>query len=75
VTLPLPSVLFRWVGGALLGLAALILHHGWDEHRRRRRRPVFLYVCESCGLVYEDDRNVPLSACRRCGMLNAALRR
>ena len=46
-----------------------------DGMLRRRPRRNAIYRCESCGHVYDDARNVPLSACRRCGALNEAVRR
>lgn len=46
-----------------------------DGMLRRRPRRNAIYRCESCGHVYDDSRNVPLSTCRRCGTLNEAVRR
>ncbi len=43
--------------------------------RRRDRRRPSIYRCAACGCVYEDSRNVPLSACGHCGMLNESVRR
>lgn len=43
--------------------------------RRRHQRRALIYRCETCGHVYEDRRNVPLSTCRRCGTLNEAVKR
>ncbi len=46
-----------------------------DGMLRRRPRRNSIYRCESCGHVYDDARNVPLSACPRCGALNETVRR
>lgn len=75
MTLSLPSALSASVAAAMVLLAGLWLHHVVSDGLRRRRRNAALYRCDGCGLVYEDPRNVPLSACHRCGTLNEAVKR
>lgn len=76
MTLRLPSTILL---GMSLALATVVVM--WirlmigDGLRRHRRRRIAIYRCESCGHVYEDTRNVPLSSCDRCGTLNEAVRR
>ncbi|MCX7818126.1 MAG: hypothetical protein N2652_02800 [Kiritimatiellae bacterium] len=64
-----------WVIGMLVAVGALWLHSAVTDALRRRRRVASLYRCERCGRVYEDERNVPLSACPGCGALNEAIQR
>lgn len=64
-----------WVGGTLAVIAGLGIHWAIIDGMRRRRRLASLYRCEQCGRVYEDERNVPLSACPACGTLNEAIQR
>jgi hypothetical protein len=34
-----------------------------------------IYRCSSCGHVYVEGRDVPMSRCPRCGIFNEAIRR
>lgn len=76
MTVRLPSVILIATAVALAGI--VILWVQWmirDGVRRGLSRRTAIYRCESCGHVYEDVRNLPLSTCTRCGTLNEAVRR
>ncbi len=75
MNLELSSYVGLWVGGTLAVMASLGLHWAVVDSVRRRRRKASLYRCEQCGRVYEDERNVPLSACPACGTLNETIQR
>lgn len=55
---------------SILAITALWIYDAVWESRRARRRHALMYRCTVCGRVYEDSRNVPLSACPGCGGLN-----
>ena len=62
--------------GAILLALCVNLFYAWHDARTRSTKRRFrLYRCTQCRHVYEDTRNVPLSACPLCGTLNEAVRR
>ncbi len=64
-----------WVVGTLAAISGVAVHLTIVDRMRRHRRVASLYRCEQCKRVYEDERNVPLSACPACGTLNEAIQR
>ena len=67
-TLPLALALATLV---MMGLYYSVSRPANPRGRGRAR----LYRCLDCRHVYEDRRNVPLSACPRCSTLNEAVRK
>jgi len=67
--------LWFWpLAAQLVLLAGLSYYYQQRRHAfRRRGGRARLYRCGGCARVYEDRRNVPLSACPGCGRLNEAV--
>ena len=58
-------------------LAAVCGAAVYSEIRKRRFEPTqtedSIFRCKKCAFVYTDDRDVDLSRCPQCGMMNEAI--
>lgn len=68
--------MFLWpLALALATILACWLYYGLRREKRLKDSEQSTYVCQACGYIYVDARNIPLSKCTRCDALNEPIRK
>lgn len=70
IRVPFETMVFCYLFGALVAVAASWAWHGWRARRAAARERRFRLRCARCALEWEDPAAGPLPKCPRCGSVN-----